>query len=122
MELFRRLDTINDLQSLPAWLITVTRRKCSQAIGRLADHEDVDAHDLSTVDRRLRAVEERFWIERAMDQLSERERQLIAALYFDADQPSYSEISTRLDIPVASIGPTRARCLEKLRKYWEAVK
>jgi DNA-directed RNA polymerase specialized sigma24 family protein len=40
-------------------------------------------------------------------------------LYFDPHEPSYEEVSQRLGMPVASIGPTRARCLEKLRKLIE---
>jgi DNA-directed RNA polymerase specialized sigma24 family protein len=36
-------------------------------------------------------------------------------LYFDPKNPSYEEIARALQMPVPSIGPTRARCLEKLR-------
>jgi DNA-directed RNA polymerase specialized sigma24 family protein len=37
-------------------------------------------------------------------------------LFYQPDEPSYAEIGRRMDMPVSSIGPTRARCLEKLRK------
>jgi hypothetical protein len=43
-------------------------------------------------------------------------QQLIAALIEDPPVP-YAEISARLDIPVGSIGPTRGRCLDRLRRY-----
>ncbi len=43
-------------------------------------------------------------------------RQLIALLVQDPPVP-YAEISARLGIPVGSIGPSRSRCLEKLRRY-----
>lgn len=119
MELYRRLDTLHDVQSLPAWLITVTRRKCANAIGRTADFEEIEVDTLPVVDQRIPEIENRFWIERSLAVLSDRERSLIQALYFDSDQPSYAEIAARLGMPVASIGPTRARCLEKLRKGWE---
>ncbi len=36
--------------------------------------------------------------------------------YFSTDEPSYVEIAKQMEMPVASIGPTRARCLERLRK------
>jgi len=36
-------------------------------------------------------------------------------LYFDAKSPSYEVIAQTMQMPVASVGPTRARCLEKLR-------
>jgi DNA-directed RNA polymerase specialized sigma24 family protein len=37
-------------------------------------------------------------------------------LYFDVRSLSYQEISQEIGMPVASIGPNRARCLEKLKK------
>ena len=49
-------------------------------------------------------------------QLSPREQQLIAVLTVDPPVP-YAEISARLGIPVGSIGPTRGRCLAKLRRH-----
>lgn len=48
--------------------------------------------------------------------LPPRDQQLIALLIEDPPVP-YDEISTRLGIPVDSIGPNRRRCLEKLRHY-----
>jgi RNA polymerase sigma factor (sigma-70 family) len=55
-------------------------------------------------------------VAKAMAMLPERCFELIWALFFDADEPSYKEISKRLGIPVQSIGPTRKRCLEKMKK------
>lgn len=118
-ELFRHLATIKDCQALPAWLMTVARRKCHLARMRSSDWSDIDTDTLIDIDNQLGGLEGRFWIEQAMKHLSDRERALIEALYLDDEQPSYAEIATRLNMPVASIGPTRARCLEKLRKHWE---
>jgi len=116
VELYRRLDTIRDLRALPAWLITVTRRKCGQAIGSASDWHAVEADTIAEVDKHIPAIERRFWIEQGMADLGPRDRMLIDALYLDPDQPSYEEIAKRLSMPVSSIGPTRARCLEKLRQ------
>jgi DNA-directed RNA polymerase specialized sigma24 family protein len=43
-------------------------------------------------------------------------RELLVAMFFDPAEPSYTDIAERLGRPVGSIGPTRARCLDKLRK------
>jgi DNA-directed RNA polymerase specialized sigma24 family protein len=51
----------------------------------------------------------------AVDQLAPRCQTLIEVLYLDPRQLSYDAIGQELGMPVASIGPTRARCLEKLR-------
>ena len=117
MELFKRLDSITDDQALPAWLMTVTRRKCSQAIGRV-DWQDIDVDTLETVDQRMPSIENRFWIDQAMSVLNEKEHTLIQLLYL-GDSLSYEEVSVRLDMPVASIGPTRARALQKLKSAFE---
>ena len=43
-------------------------------------------------------------------------RELLFALYFDPKQPSYAEVAARLGMAVGSVGPTRIRCLERLRR------
>ncbi len=48
--------------------------------------------------------------------LSEREYNLLIALFLDTREPKYDEIADMLNIPVSSIGPTRARALLKLKK------
>ena len=53
----------------------------------------------------------------ALGRLSRREYELVKALFLDETEPSYQEISARLGIPVASIGPTRARALAKLKRH-----
>ena len=64
----------------------------------------------------LAQIEHEHTVERALDELPDRCRRLINLLYFDHTEPSYSQIAEIMNMPEASIGPTRARCLEKLRK------
>ncbi len=54
-------------------------------------------------------------VREAISEMADRCRQLLELLYLDPSDPSYIEISEELKMPVPSIGPTRARCLEKLR-------
>lgn len=51
---------------------------------------------------------------KAINRLPEKNRDVIKALFFEAGEPNYEEIATRLNIPVSSIGPTRLRSLKKL--------
>src|SRR5262245_55157801 len=60
-------------------------------------------------------TEQEQTIREAVDELAPRCRSLISMLYFDTKSPSYEEISEKMEMPVASIGPTRARCLDKLK-------
>jgi RNA polymerase sigma factor (sigma-70 family) len=115
LELYQQLPELRNVEALPAWLITVTRRRAYAAIRSSRNSEPLD-EQIPEVGENLHQIEREHMLERALDQLQERCRKLIDLLYFDTREPSYSEISREMDMPEASIGPTRARCLEKLRK------
>jgi len=115
MELYQHLSDLRNVEALPAWLITVTRRQAFKLIRSRHDSDQLD-EEVPDVKQQLTHIEREHSLERALDQLPDRCRNLINLLYFSADEPSYAEISAKLAMPVASIGPTRARCLEKLKK------
>jgi RNA polymerase sigma factor (sigma-70 family) len=115
MELHQQLPVLRHIEALPAWLITVTKRKAHAVIRSKRGIEPLD-EELPDLSENLTAIENEHAVERALDQMSERCRRLIDLLYFRVDEPSYAEIARAMDMPVASVGPTRARCLEKLRK------
>ncbi|HTR98023.1 MAG TPA: hypothetical protein VMH61_08980, partial [Candidatus Acidoferrales bacterium] len=48
--------------------------------------------------------------------LPERCQRLLRALYYEDPPPAYADLARRLGVPVGSLGPTRARCMEKLRE------
>jgi RNA polymerase sigma factor (sigma-70 family) len=115
LEAYQHLPQLRNVEALPAWLITVTRRRVYALIRGHHGTEPLDeqAPDLS---QQLSQIEYEHTLERAMSQLPARCQRLINFLYFDSNEPSYSEIARAMDMPESSIGPTRARCLEKLRK------
>jgi RNA polymerase sigma factor (sigma-70 family) len=115
LDLYKGLPELRDVKALPAWLITVTRRRAISVLkARIPTAADT-SEAAPSVDI-IPIIEREHSIELALGQLPEKCRELIDLLYFNVHQPSYAEISRKLGIPVASIGPTRARCLDKLRK------
>jgi RNA polymerase sigma factor (sigma-70 family) len=115
LELYQRLSELREPDTLPAWLITVTRRQVAAVLKSRKtwvvideEHPDVEVH--------IGWIENEHIVERAMLDLPERCRLLIDMLYLHPSQLSYAAIAQRLEMPVSSIGPTRARCLEKLRR------
>jgi RNA polymerase sigma factor (sigma-70 family) len=119
LELYQSLKNLRNDQTLPAWLITVTKRS-SYAVLR-TKRTTIPIEDFeSASDQKILQIEKEFLVERAVAELPDRCRMLIDLLYFDVDEPSYEEISRKMGMPVASIGPTRARCLEKLKKILDA--
>lgn len=115
LDLYQHLSELRNVDALPAWLITVTRRR-SYALIRSRRYSEQLNEDLPDVSQRLTRIEYEHSLERVLAQLPERCRRLIHLLYFTVDEPSYAEISRELGMPVSSIGPNRARCLEKLKK------
>ena len=119
LELHKNLHRLRNEQSLSAWLITVTRR---QALAiRRSRKPEIPIEDFEpAIDAQIECLTEEFEIETAIRQLPDRCERLLRLLYYDIDEPSYTDIAQKLRMPVASIGPTRARCLEKLKRQIEA--
>lgn len=118
LELHRNLHQLRNEQTLSAWLITVTRRRAYAVLREQKLQVPIEDFD-AVVDARVEMLEKEFEIERALLQLPERCERLLRLLYFDIDEPSYSDIARKMAMPVASVGPTRARCLEKLKRIIE---
>lgn len=118
--LLEKLNTLRDREHLSSWLITVTRRGCIQR-WRRKDIETVELQETNqaletTLEEVLLRLERQHLVQRALTELSPRCQQLLKALFFADPPPSYEEIAGKLAISTGSIGPTRARCLEKLRQ------
>jgi RNA polymerase sigma factor (sigma-70 family) len=115
IELYQQLSDLRHVEALPAWLITVTRRQAYKLINAQPGSEVLD-EEIPDLKEQISQIEREHYLESTMAQLPDRCRRLIDLLYFDMGEPSYSQIAEIMGMPEASIGPTRARCLEKLRK------
>ena len=120
--LLQYLDTLPDDIRLSPWLATVARRHTWRLLAQnrreaVNSDEDLAGNEAlgGIVDNRERQ-ELAEWLYQGLSLLDERCRQLLLALYFDAEEPSYAEVAAHMKMPVGSIGPTRARCLEQMRQ------
>lgn len=121
LRLIEGIDTVRDADRLGAWLATTARREALRLIQRGGRVVPVGGTDFDrpaeTVDPALRLItEERdasLWL--AFRGLSSACQRLLRVLMADPP-PSYAEAAAALAIPVGSIGPTRARCLDALRR------
>ena len=125
LQLVGHLDTIRDPAALPGWLVTVTRRECLQVLsaahrsapaGYLTDIQNMADDQSRTAEQDLLAAERHAALREAFAALPPSGQQLIALLLHDPPL-SYTEVSARLGIPIGSIGPTRRRYVNKLRRY-----
>ncbi|MGZ4604434.1 MAG: RNA polymerase sigma factor [Kineosporiaceae bacterium] len=125
LALLEHLDDLREAQALPGWIATTTRRECLQIVsgkgGRqrleLVGEFDVpggdpadDVTDLVVTAERQAALREAF------RSLSAQHQQLLLLLLHEPPLP-YVEIGRRLGIAVGSIGPTRGRCIQRLRAH-----
>ena len=122
LKLIEHLHEVKDESKLSAWLSTITTRQCLSIVSaKFRETPTADEEFEEPLDPSLNLEEIRLLTEAQQDirdciqQLSPRCRSLIDMLYFDQRSPTYQEISETLRIPVPSIGPSRARCLEKLK-------
>jgi RNA polymerase sigma factor (sigma-70 family) len=119
LRLYRSLGRVRDPQSLGAWVDTTARRESLRLLKShrredLTDEElGVEAVALDDPDDDLMQAR-RAALAKALTKLPDHQRRLITALLADPE-PSYADVSAALEIPVGSIGPTRGRCVERLR-------
>jgi RNA polymerase sigma factor (sigma-70 family) len=132
LALVRSVDSIADPQAVLQWLIVSVRREAWRVVKRSDrvqprefESDDVVSapHDLPEELVLRDDGDSRLW--QHIEQLSERCRALLRVIAF-ADRPDYASVAKSLGMPVGSIGPTRGRCLAKLRQQlaadpaWEA--
>jgi RNA polymerase sigma factor (sigma-70 family) len=125
--LFEKLDTIRAPRGLAAWIITTAsrqsvlvsrrrRRDQERSAGTISSHGGLLDPDLLP-EEELLALERQRAVRAALDALPARCRALIEALFSDAaKRPTYQQLADGLGVPMNSLGPTRARCLERLRR------
>jgi len=124
LRLVEQLPALREPAALPGWLVTTTQREClrvQRATRRYEPLEDPEDRrhtmddQLITVDQALLAAEREIALRAAFSHLDPRCQQLLALLVHDPPA-SYADIGANLGMPVGSIGPNRARCLDKLRR------
>jgi RNA polymerase sigma factor (sigma-70 family) len=127
MRLLEHINRLDYPARVGSWLAATARHECLRSLAArrrvVLVHDDGDLNGDAThepeIDERILAEERAAAVREALTRLPEQWQQLLGLLM--ADPPaSYAEISDQLGLPVGSIGPTRGRCLERLRVLLEA--
>jgi RNA polymerase sigma factor (sigma-70 family) len=125
LRLLEHLDRIREPERLAGWLATTCRRECQTLLRKSRSSVSTEAEQLdrlsgggSSAEEPLLTAEEHAVLWQAFQALSEWCQRLLRELVLDAEDgpPSYRLVAARLQTPVGSLGPTRARCLSQLRK------
>jgi RNA polymerase sigma factor (sigma-70 family) len=130
LRLVEHLPALREPAALPGWIVTTTRRECMRVIrttqrreqhenplppGEAADLAPADEPPAGSPEAELLEIELQAALRDGLASLPERCRRLLALLIADPPLP-YAEISSRLTLPIGSIGPNRSRCLAALRR------
>jgi RNA polymerase sigma factor (sigma-70 family) len=130
--LHRHLDGLEQPDRLQAWLVTTARRETLRLLregrrtvvlepaagdGDRGGPEPADVDPLP--DQVIEQFQMRHRVRLALEQCTDPCRTLLAMLYGEDEPVPYAQIAARLGVPEGSIGPTRARCLAKLRALLE---
>jgi RNA polymerase sigma factor (sigma-70 family) len=126
LRLVEHLGTLREPDRVGAWLVTTIRRHIISTFrGRThgphlvgLDGADVPDPGRSPEDE-VTAGDRDARMRAALRRLPARDRQLLTLL-MASRRPSYGKVSAELRMPIGSIGPTRARCLARLRRELEA--
>ena len=124
---FERLETVREPDRLSGWLATTARRECLAVLRRTSREvpdglfEAEVSPNATCPEAVVLSRETRGMVQQAVEQLPQRRRVLVRALFAD-DDVHYADISQALDLPPGSIGPTRGRVLRSLRRTLEHVR
>ena len=122
--LIQSIQELRDDSQLGGWLTTVAKRHTWRFLKRSNREIPIENDNLTDIEPLVGAPSENpfnqleltQWLDQGLSKIDERCRNLLLVLYFDPQEVSYIEAAEKMDMPVSSIGPTRARCLEKLKQ------
>lgn len=132
--LHKNLESLDRPERVQAWLVTTARRETLRLLGTrrhtvplttAGDADEGAGVELADPDplpeQLLDELQQHHRVRQALQCLAEPCRSLLTLLYGSDEPPPYSDIAARLGVPIGSLGPTRARCLAKLRTQLEAL-
>ena len=123
LRLVEQLGRLRQSAALPGWVATTTQRECLRVLrtarrvdsfGSRSEHEISAGQHAAPIEQEILTAERDAALRAAFAELPPRCQQLLSML-IDDPPCSYAEISSALGIPIGSIGPQRARCLDRLR-------
>ena len=121
--LVEQLGRLRQPAALPGWIATTTARECLRVLRTASRHDHAElpadgqlspAQSSPLTEQEILAAELNAAVRTAFHQLPDRCRELMSLLISDPPL-SYQEISDKLSVKIGSIGPQRARCLDRMR-------
>ena len=124
MELLTRLPELREPRALPKWLMQVAHHQCfrwkrqqQRLVSRDAEPNLPVPETPAIAESLMQQTQEEQMLREAMAALSPQCRRLVELLFFETPPRPYAEVATQLGLAVGSIGFTRQKCIERLRRH-----
>lgn len=126
LELLARLPQLREPRALPKWLMQVAHHECYRAkrrdqrvVSRDAEPGLPEPETPAIAESLVQQTQEEQMLREAMTTLTPQCRRLVELLFFETPPRPYLEVAAELGLAVGSIGFTRQKCIERLRRQLE---
>jgi RNA polymerase sigma factor (sigma-70 family) len=126
MELLVRLPQLREPRALPKWLMQVAHHECyrmkrlnQRVVSRDGEPDLPEPETPAIAESLVQQTQEEQMLREAMAVLTPQCRRLVELLFFETPSRPYAEVAAELGLAVGSIGFTRQKCLERLRRQLE---
>jgi RNA polymerase sigma factor (sigma-70 family) len=124
VELLQHLPELREPRALPKWLMQVAHHQCfrykkqqHRLVSRDGDSDLPEPETPAIAETLVQQTQEEQMLREAMAALSPQCRRLVDLLFFESPARPYSEVAAELGLAVGSIGFTRQKCMDRLRKH-----
>jgi len=124
MELLTRLPDLREPRALPKWLMQVAHHQCyrwkrqqQRVVSRDAEPDLPVPETPAIAERLVQQTQEEQIFRDAMAALTPQCRRLVELLFFEIPPRPYTEVAAELGLAIGSIGFTRQKCIERLRRH-----
>jgi RNA polymerase sigma factor (sigma-70 family) len=126
MELLVRLAELREPRALPKWLMQVAHHECyrmkrlnQRVVSRDAEPDLPEPETPAMAESLVQQTQEEQMLREAIASLTPQCQRLVALLFFEMPARPYAEVAAELGLAVGSIGFTRQKCIERLRRQLE---
>jgi RNA polymerase sigma factor (sigma-70 family) len=127
-ELLVRLPKLREPRALPKWLMQVAHHECyrwkrqqQRVVSRDADPDLPEPETPAIAESVIQQTQEEQMLREAMSSLSPQCRRLVELLFFETPARPYADVAKELGLAVGSIGFTRQKCMDSLRRQLDAL-
>jgi RNA polymerase sigma factor (sigma-70 family) len=128
MELLTRLPELREPRALPKWLMQVAHHQCyrwkrqqSRVVSRDADLQLPEPETPAIAESLVQQTQEEQMLREAVAALTPQCRRLVELLFFETPPRPYGQVAAELGLAIGSIGFTRQKCMDRLRRQLDAM-